>query len=213
MLFGVVSGVAYLWLAILGWGGFEAFFSHPAFIVLIASTIVMCIAALFTEGNISSGVREDKSNRWVFLVFGAVGLLSSYLPAYMDRMDLWTIDGEITRWLGVVLYLAGGTLRMWPVFVLGRRFSGLVAIQPGHKLVTNGLYSVIRHPSYMGLLLGLLGWALAFRSSVGVLLTLLTLWPLLARIKSEEALLSSEFGTEYDAYRTRTRWRLLPGIF
>ena len=55
-------------------------------------------------------------------------------------------------------------MRIWPVFVLGHRFSGLVAIQPGHKLVTSGVYGVIRHPSYLGLLVNSLGWALAFRS-------------------------------------------------
>jgi protein-S-isoprenylcysteine O-methyltransferase Ste14 len=57
-----------------------------------------------------------------------------------------------------------------------------------------------------------LGWALAFRSLAGVLLTLLLVPPLLARIRSEEALLQSQFGAEYDAYRART-WRLLPGIY
>jgi protein-S-isoprenylcysteine O-methyltransferase Ste14 len=41
---------------------------------------------------------------------------------------------------------------------------GLVAIQPGHKLLTSGVYGVIRHPSYLGLLVNSLGWALAFRS-------------------------------------------------
>jgi hypothetical protein len=40
---------------------------------------------------------------------------------------------------------AGGALRTWPVFVLSHRFSGLVAIQPGHTLVTSGVYGVIRH--------------------------------------------------------------------
>ena len=52
-----------------------------------------------------------------------------------------------------MLFAVGGALRIWPVFVLGRRFSGLVAIQPGHTLVTTGIYSVIRNPSYLGLLI------------------------------------------------------------
>jgi protein-S-isoprenylcysteine O-methyltransferase Ste14 len=56
------------------------------------------------------------------------------------------------------------------------------------------------------------GWALAFRSGVGVLLAVLTLVPLVARIRAEEALLQSQFGEEYDTYRART-WRLLPGIY
>src|SRR5690242_2775538 len=104
------------------------------------------------------------------------------------------------RWFGVVLFAAGGVLRIWPVFVLGHRFSGLVAIQPGHTLVTSGIYGVIRHPSYLGLLINSLGWSLAFRSGVGVLLTGLLIPPLLARISAEEILLHSEFGDNYNAY-------------
>jgi len=98
------------------------------------------------------------------------------------------------------------------VFVLGSRFSGLVAIQPGHTLVTGGIYRVIRHPSYLGLLVSAFGWALAFRSGVGVLLAALSIVPVIARIHAEERLLSSEFGDEYTAYRARTS-RLIPGIY
>ena len=98
------------------------------------------------------------------------------------------------------------------MFVLGDRFSGLVAIQPGHKLVTNGIYGVIRHPSYLGLFVNSLGWALAFRAGIGVLLTALMIPPMLARIRAEEALLRSQFGSEYEAYSRRT-WRLLPGLY
>jgi protein-S-isoprenylcysteine O-methyltransferase Ste14 len=93
--------------------------------------------------------------------------------------------------------------------VLGHRFSGLVAIRPGRQLVTSGVYRVIRHPSYLGLLVNALGWALAFRSAVGVIHTALMLPPLLARIRAEEQLLRTQFGREYDAYCRRTA-RLLP---
>jgi protein-S-isoprenylcysteine O-methyltransferase Ste14 len=101
---------------------------------------------------------------------------------------------------------------MWPVFVLGHRFSGLVAIQRGHTLVTHGVYRVIRHPSYLGFLVASLGWALAFRSGLGVLLAALLIPPLFARINAEERLLRSHFGDEYDVYCRRTS-RLLPGIY
>jgi protein-S-isoprenylcysteine O-methyltransferase Ste14 len=73
----------------------------------------------------------------------------------------------------------------------------LVAIQPEHTLVTSGVYGVIRHPSYLGLLVNSLGWALAFRSGVGVLLTALLIPLLIARIRAEERLLHSQFGGEY----------------
>jgi protein-S-isoprenylcysteine O-methyltransferase Ste14 len=96
--------------------------------------------------------------------------------------------------------------------VLGDRFSGLVAIQSGHTLVTTGVYGTIRNPSYLGLLLNALGWALAFRSGVGVLHTALLIPPLVARIGAEERLLHSEFGGEYENYRART-WRLVPWVY
>jgi protein-S-isoprenylcysteine O-methyltransferase Ste14 len=208
----IAASLAYFGLAILGWGSFAAFFSHPALIALTVVGFALMGVALLSSGNLSPGEREDKGNRWVLAAFGVIGILLAYLPAYTDRKDFWTFDGDAVRWLGVVLFAAGGALRIWPVFVLGRRFSGLVAIQPGHTLVTRGIYGVIRHPSYLGLLVNSLGWALAFRSGVGVLLTALTIPPLVARIRAEERLLHTQFGDEYDAYRSRTS-RLLPGIY
>ena len=206
------STALYFGLAILGWGGVAAFFSHPALVALAAATGAMVVVAYIAGGNVSPGVREDRSNRWVVGAFAVIGLLNGFFPAYTDRIGFWTIDGETIRWLGIVLYVVGGALRLWPVFVLGHRFSGLVAIQPEHKLVTEGIYGVIRHPSYLGLLVNSLGWGLAFRSGVGVLLTVILLPPLIARIRAEEALLRAHFGVEYEAYRGRTS-RLIPGVY
>jgi protein-S-isoprenylcysteine O-methyltransferase Ste14 len=203
---------AYAGLAVLGWGGVCSFFSHAALTALVIVLFALSILSFFAGGNVNAGVREDRGNRWVIVVFVIIGFLNAYLPAYTDRKELWTIDRDTIRWLGVALFAAGGALRIWPVFVLGHRFSGLVAIQPDHTLVTNGIYGVIRHPSYLGLLINSLGWSLAFRSGVGVLLTVLLIPPLLARIHAEENLLHSEFGDEYNAYRSQT-WRLIPGIY
>jgi protein-S-isoprenylcysteine O-methyltransferase Ste14 len=206
-----VSIAVYLGLAILGWGG-AAFFSNPARTALAIVTLAMAVVAIFAGGSLSPGVREDRGNRWVLPVFGALGLLAGYLPAYTDRIGFWTIDADAIRWFGVAVFAVGGTLRLWPVFALGRRFSGLVAIQSGHTLVTTGIYRVIRHPSYLGLLLTALGWALGFRSGVGLLLCALLLPPLVSRMRAEERLLILQFGDEYRAYAGRTS-RLLPGIY
>jgi protein-S-isoprenylcysteine O-methyltransferase Ste14 len=209
----VLGGTAaYLALAILGWGRLAAFFSHPALVALAVATAVLAGVSLFAGGNVSPGVREDRSNRWVITAFALLGLVDGFLPAYTDRLDFWTVDGDAIRWVGVLLFAVGGALRVWPVFLLGNRFSGLVAIQPGHTLLTTGIYSIIRHPSYLGLLVNSLGWGLAFRSGVGVLITALLLPPLLARIRAEEALLRSQFGEAYDSYRARTS-RLIPGLY
>jgi protein-S-isoprenylcysteine O-methyltransferase Ste14 len=208
----LIGTAAYLALPILGYGGWSAFFADPARTTAVLVTIALAIVAMFTRGNLSTGEREDRANRWVLPVFGIIGLLAAYLPAYTDHHDVLTLDGELIRWIGVALFVVGGVLRMWPVFVLGNRFSGLVAIQPRHTLVTTGIYRFVRNPSYLGLLVNSFGWALVFRSLVGVLLAAALIPPLVARMHAEEALLRSQFGAEYDAYCARTR-RLLPGIY
>jgi len=212
MLIALVSSAAWLLLAVWGWGGFGAFFDNPARTALVLLTGVMVIASLFSEGGLRTGEREDRGNRWIFIPVAVITLLAGWLPAWCDRTDTLTVDGDAVRWFGVVVFAVGGVLRLGPVFVLGRRFSGLVAIQPGHTLVTTGMYAKIRHPSYLGLITMSLGWALAFRSVLGVVLAVLVIGPLIARMNSEERLLGEQFGTEYAAYKART-YRLIPGVY
>jgi protein-S-isoprenylcysteine O-methyltransferase Ste14 len=187
-------------LAALGWGGVGAFFAHRAFVALAVASLALGMVGLFTEGNISPGQEEDLS------------FAMAWLPAYTDRIGFLTLDGESMRWAGLVAMIAGSILRLVPVFILGRRFSGLVAIQQGHTLVTDGLYKTIRNPSYLGLIVSSLGWVLVFRSGAGIMLVALLMVPLVARMNAEEKLLHEHFGSEYDAYRART-WRLIPGIY
>jgi hypothetical protein len=120
----VLSSIAYMALAILGWGGVVAFFSHAALVALTAAFFVLVGVTFFAGGNISPGEREGRSNRWVLVVFGVIRLLDGFLPALTDPKGIWTLDGDALRWLGVLLFTAGGALRLWPVFVLGPRFSG-----------------------------------------------------------------------------------------
>jgi protein-S-isoprenylcysteine O-methyltransferase Ste14 len=208
----VVSTGAWLGLAILGSGGFAAFFSHSALIALAGVTGALVFASFFAGGNLSPGEHEDRTNRWVLAAFTLIGVLDGILPAWADRNDFWIIGGDTVRWLGVALFAIGGVLRLWPVYVLGNRFSGLVAIQRDHTLVTDGIYRRIRNPSYLGVLVMTLGWGLAFRSGVGVVLAGLFIPPLVARMDSEEDLLAAHFGAEYDGYRAHTA-RLIPWVY
>jgi protein-S-isoprenylcysteine O-methyltransferase Ste14 len=210
--FAFSGAILYLGASILVYGGWRAFFSHPPLIAVAIVLLVLSVAAIFAGGNLSTGLREDRSNRWVLIPIMLLGLAGAVVPAWTDRIGFWTLDGDAVRWLGVAFTLIGGTLRLAPVFILGHRFSGLVAIQPNHELVTAGLYRFIRHPSYLGLIVTSIGWALAFRSLAGVLLALCFIPPIVARIRSEEILLHSQFGAEYDAYRAKTS-RMIPGIY
>ena len=126
-------------------GGFTAFFSDPALIALAIAPFVMPGVAVFSRGNLSPGGRQDRANGWAIVVFALFRLLE----AYTDRKGVWTIDGNTIAWLGIILVVADGALRMWRGFALGCRFSGLIAIQPGHRLVTSSVYGVIRKATSM----------------------------------------------------------------
>jgi protein-S-isoprenylcysteine O-methyltransferase Ste14 len=78
--------------------------------------------------------------------------------------------------------------------------------------VTTGIYRLIRHPSYLGLLAHRTRLGAQLRSGVGLLLLALLIPPLWRRIRAEERLLETQFGDEYRAYAKRTA-RLLPGIY
>jgi protein-S-isoprenylcysteine O-methyltransferase Ste14 len=212
MLTGLISLLIQFGLAIAGWGGWAPFWAHPAFKGLLWACVVLMVVAAFSGGSMNTGEKEDKGNRWVLAAFGVLALAGAFFSSYTDRIGFWVLDGDAMRWVGVALCFAGGVLRLVPVFVLRNRFSGLVAIQAGHTLETQGMYGLIRNPSYLGLLITAVGWALAFRSVVGVLLALGQIVPLVARMHAEERLLHEHFGAEYDSYVTRT-WRLLPGIY
>jgi len=212
MLTGLISVIIQFGLAIAGWGGWHPFWVHPAFWGLAAVTVVLMAVAVPSGGSMNAGEKEDRGNRWVLVAFSILALLGAFFSSYTDRIGFWTLDGDAMRWTGVIVCFLGGILRLIPVYVLKNRFSGLVAIQQGHTLETHGIYGLIRNPSYLGLLISALGWALAFRSIVGAILALAQMVPLIARMHAEERLLREHFGAEYEAYFNRT-WRLVPGIY
>src|SRR5690242_18439670 len=100
-IFLLVAGtVGYLGLAVLGWGSFSAFFSHPALIAVVVIYCGLAVAGYFAGGNLSTGVKEDRGNRWVLAALILPSLLQAYLPAWTDRHDIWCIDGDTVRWVG-----------------------------------------------------------------------------------------------------------------
>ena len=209
----MVSVIIQIGLTILAWGDWAAFFAHPARTWLVIGSFLLLIVAWFTgSSGISGGEKHSESSKTVLYGFFAVILAVVLVPPFCDRRDLWVIDGGTVRYLGLALFFLGSILRLAAVFELGHRFSGLVAIQPEHQLKTDGLYRYIRHPSYTGLLVSMIGYVLIFRSSIGLILNVLLFLLLLSRMADEEKFLEAHFGSAYQTYCQKTR-RLVPLIY
>jgi protein-S-isoprenylcysteine O-methyltransferase Ste14 len=115
--------------------------------------------------------------------------------------------------IGIGLMLAGMTLRFYAMWVLGRFFTYDVAIQAGQTVIEAGPYRYIRHPSYTGALITLIGLGLALGNWAGLLALLACMGAGYAyRISVEEAALVAALGEPYKQYMRRTR-RLVPFLF
>ncbi len=215
-LFAIGATLPLLVLVISGWGWADlaGFFSHPARFGVIVLAIAGAIAYAFT-GSSGTGVgrREDRSSRWIFVPLILLAIAFAWLPPHLDRRNLWTIDGDAVRYAGFIVTAIGGYIRLATIFELGHRFSIFVARQSDHALKTDGFYGFVRHPSYLGALLTMVGWALVFRSIAGLLITFVMTLLLVVRVRAEEDFLVREFGDEYRQYQQRTRWRVFPFLY
>ena len=124
---------------------------------------------------------------------------------------LWPVALPVMA-AGLVVEACGVALAIWARRVLGKNWSGRIAINQDHQLIRSGPYRWLRHPIYTGFLVMSVGAALVTGERLavaGLFLLALAYW---RKIRLEEANLRTAFGADYDAYR-RDTWALVPGIF
>lgn len=138
---------------------------------------------------------------------------------------------------GTILSIIGAAVRSHCYRTLGRLFTFELSIRQGHKLVTSGPYSIVRHPSYAGGLCSYLGgllcqlhtrsWLVSCSglfpsSSEAVKWTLACIWVasssvfysgLAGRLRKEEAMLEKHFGDQWRRYTKKVPYRLVPWLY
>ena len=116
-----------------------------------------------------------------------------------------------TFWAGALLTAAGLCFAIWARVHLGRNWSGTVTIKQDHELIVSGPYAIVRHPIYTGLLLALIGTAMArgqWRGLFAVLIAWAALW---RKLRVEERWMTERFGQQYEVYSRRVP-ALLPFV-
>lgn len=144
----------------------------------------------------------------------AAAVISGYLAKAAMAHPVLQIPAQ--PWLSLVglgLALTGFAVRYAAVAELGDSFRTTVEVDDDQAVVSTGLYRLVRHPSYAGLLLTAAGFGLASHTWPGAAVCVLfPLSAMLQRIHVEEAELVEVLGDPYRAYRRRTK-RLVPGLW
>ena len=155
---------------------------------------------------------------WSGLLFLFMTMIGFGVSVY----DFWKIQQfkfqlNIFIIISILLLIVGGTLRIIcrkTLIKAGFRFSNSYKLQivQHQRLITNGIYTYIRHPLYLGEISRNLGTALLFSSLYGLAVMMIANIFLFIRIEIEEKMLITIFGHEYEEYKKKTK-KLLPYIY
>jgi len=158
-----------------------------------------------------SGVKLERKDRGSGMAV-IIGVIAAIFVTFAFSREKIAVLPEWTFYLGIALMIGGIVLRQWSIAILGKYFSMLVSIQKGQAIIREGPYQFIRHPSYTGALLTLIGIGFAIQSW-GALLILILVFGIVYgyRIYIEEKALVAQMGDEYITYMEDTKM-LIPFI-
>jgi len=180
---------------------------------VFALWITLEIVASRVKRSSDSSRAQDRGSLILIVILWWSGIAADFLLSFYLPQASISGERQLAFGLGLVLMLTGILLRQYSIVVLGKYFTFDVAVQSGHTLIETGPYRYVRHPSYTGALLTLLGFGLALGNWAGLAAALLCMACAYAyRITVEEAALTTAIGEPYRQYVTRT-WKIVPFLF
>ncbi|MBW3001577.1 isoprenylcysteine carboxylmethyltransferase family protein [Candidatus Woesearchaeota archaeon] len=180
------------------------------FILLWIITFLLLSKDIFKTGlvKVHKVKIKERESFWIMIVVNTL-CIGIIVGEFIKLRPATTIYSYI----GALLILIGGLIRIYSRKELDRFFSFEVVVQKDHKLIKTGLYKSIRHPMYLGMVFMFFGLAIAFSSFYGVLALIVFYIPaLLYRISAEEGMLIKEFGKQYLDYMEKTK-KIIPKLY
>ena len=153
--------------------------------------------------------RNDKGSLLIIWISVPVTLTAGF---YIEGFGIWGFSNDIVYYSGLLIFLIGLILRWCAIFQLKNAFTVDVAISKDQAIKTDGLYKKIRHPSYSGLLLMLVGLSIAMNDVISFFVISVTNFITISyRIIVEERVLTDEFGDSYKKYKSITKKIIFSG--
>lgn len=162
--------------------------------------------------RLREGSQRDQGTFLLSVLGGSLGAgLALLFPLLLPAARLpWQ---PLPFFVGSALVCIGAGWRWYAIRTLGRFFTATIIIQDHHSVVQEGPYKLVRHPSYSGVIVLILGIGFMIGNALSLLLlTTSVLVGILYRIRVEEQELLRHFGEVYADYMQRTK-RLIPFVF
>jgi protein-S-isoprenylcysteine O-methyltransferase Ste14 len=205
LLLFLAAGTARYWQA---WGYLAVFFGAS---LLITLYLMKSDPALLARRLTGGPTAEKEKSQKVTMLFASVGFIALLVVPALGHRFMWSgvplpivIAGDILTALGFYI-----------IFLVYREntfAAATIKVTDDQRVISTGLYAVVRHPMYAGALLYLLGTPFALGSYWGLLVLAAMMPFLLWRLFDEERFLSKNL-PGYAEYCAKVRWRLIPGIF
>lgn len=171
--------------------------------------------ALLAERYRRPGTGGQSGRDFVTVAFIMLGFLSWLVLLPLDaRRFHWSPPAPLGVEVAGAVLLAPAWFFLFRAFADNTYASGLVRIQKEreHRLVSTGVYAIVRHPMYLGAVLMFVGGALLTGAAAALGVAVANTLILVVRIGDEERLLGRDL-PGYDAYRQKVRYRLLPYLW
>jgi protein-S-isoprenylcysteine O-methyltransferase Ste14 len=168
---------------------------------------------LILKRSKKSGVKTTNDGRslpflWIIIIACII------IGQLLAKKQVWGIvNSTITLPTGIILVVIGFIIRWITIIQLGSMFTVDVAISNSHILKTNGMYQLVRHPSYLGLMLIIAGLAVLLNNWLSFIIIVIPISIVLNyRMVVEEKALTGEFGDQYLGYMQKVK-RIIPFIY
>jgi protein-S-isoprenylcysteine O-methyltransferase Ste14 len=181
--------------------------------LLLGTAAIWAVLELRQSTNYRpEATKADKGSRLVLrlaTVVGVVGAIAAMRLAPGEAIR----PAALAAGIGLGVLWCGIGLRLWSFHTLGRYFTFTVQTSSDQPVISDGPYRAIRHPSYAGILLAVIGIGLFFANWLSlVILTVAVACGLVFRIEVEERALLRDLGEDYRRYAA-THKRLVPFIW
>jgi protein-S-isoprenylcysteine O-methyltransferase Ste14 len=185
----------------------------PIYIYLQLIFFITELSLLIFKRAKSGKVKNERDKRSLLTLWVVIAL-SSWAAPCLAVYHIWGLDNyRAVVITGIAIFATGFIIRWIAIYQLGKMFTVNVVISDTHTLKTSGLYRIVRHPSYLGLLLIIAGMGESLNNMICLLVLLVPSFIALnKRINIEEQALIEEFGEQYINYKKRVK-RLVPGIY